>query len=161
MVYKKAWETCLHEKMPLALIMADIDNYKLFNDTYGHLAGDQALIKIANVIKNAVKSSSDISARYGGEEFVVMLMNTTAEEAELAAEEIRTKVEELGIINEKVNSDLTVSLGVASVVPDKNMRQNELIDDADRALYKAKNDGRNRVVVWGSVKTANKHVLKH
>jgi two-component system chemotaxis family response regulator WspR len=125
--------------------MADIDNFKLFNDTYGHLAGDQALIKIANVIKNVIKRSSDIAARFGGEEFVVMLMNTTAKGAEVVAEEIRKRVEELGIVNEK--SGLTVSLGVASVVPDNDMLPNELIEDADRALYKAKNDGRNKVVV--------------
>jgi diguanylate cyclase (GGDEF)-like protein len=145
MVFNKTWEICLREKMPLSLIMADIDNFKLFNDTYGHLAGDQALIKIANVIKNVIKRSSDIAARFGGEEFVVMLMNTTAKGAEVVAEEIRKRVEELGIVNEK--SGLTVSLGVASVVPDNDMLPNELIEDADRALYKAKNDGRNKVVV--------------
>ena len=136
--------------MPLALIMADIDNFKLFNDTYGHLAGDQALIKIAEVINSVIKRPSDISARFGGEEFVVMLMNTTAQGAELVAEEIRTGVEELGIVDEKVKNGLTVSLGVASVVPDNDMLPNELIDAADRALYKAKNNGRNKVVVHGS-----------
>lgn len=74
MVYSRTWEICVREKMPLALIIADIDHFKLFNDTYGHLAGDQALIKIATVIKSVIKRSSDISARLGGEEFVVMLM---------------------------------------------------------------------------------------
>jgi diguanylate cyclase (GGDEF)-like protein len=147
-VYNKTWEICLRENMPLALIMVDIDNFKLFNDTYGHLAGDQILIRIAEVIKNVIRRSSDITARFGGEEFVVMLMNTTARGAEFVAEEIRKRIEGLGIVNEKVKNVLTVSLGVASVVPDNDMLPNELIDAADRALYKAKKDGRNKVMVW-------------
>jgi two-component system chemotaxis family response regulator WspR len=128
--------------------MVDIDNFKLFNDTYGHLAGDQILIRIAEVIKNVIRRSSDITARFGGEEFVVMLMNNTARGAEFVAEEIRKRIEGLGIVNEKVKNVLTVSLGVASVVPDNDMLPNELIDAADRALYKAKKDGRNKVMVW-------------
>jgi diguanylate cyclase (GGDEF)-like protein len=146
--YNKTWKTCLRENMPLAIIMIDIDNFKLFNDTYGHLTGDQTLIRIAEVIKNGIKRSSDIAARYGGEEFVVMLMNTTTEGAEFVAEEIRTSIEELGIENEKVKNVLTVSVGVASVVPDDDMLPNELIETADRALYMAKKDGRNKVIVW-------------
>ena len=134
--------------MPLALIMIDIDRFKLFNDTYGHLSGDQALIRIAEVIKAVIKRSSDLAARFGGEEFVVMLMNTTAEGAAVVAEEIRKRVEELGIENEETENVITVSLGIASVVPDNELAPNELIDAADRALYKAKEDGRNKVTVW-------------
>ena len=146
--YKKAWKICLREGMPLALIMIDIDNFKLFNDTYGHLSGDQTLIRIAEAIRGVIKRPGDLAARYGGEEFVVMLMNTTAEGAAVVAEEIRKRIEDLGIENEETENVITVSLGIASVVPDNELAPNELIDAADRALYKAKEDGRNKVTVW-------------
>ena len=148
--YNRAWRISLREDMPLALIMIDIDNFKLLNDTYGHLSGDQTLIRIAEVIKGVIKRPRDLAARYGGEEFVVMLMNTTAEGAAVVAEKIRKGIEELGIVNERIENVITVSLGVASVVPDNEMVPNELIDAADRALYKAKEDGRNKVIVWGN-----------
>ena len=148
--YNRTWKTCLRERMPLALIMVDIDNFKLFNDTYGHLSGDQTLIKIAEIIKGVIKRPGDFAARYGGEEFVVILMNTTAEGAAFVAEEIRTRIEGLGIENREIKNVVTVSLGVASVVPNNEMEPNELIDAADRALYKAKKDGRNKVTVWES-----------
>ena len=148
--YNRAWRISLREDMPLALIMIDIDNFKLLNDTYGHLSGDQTLIRIAEVIKGVIKRPRDLAARYGGEEFVVMLMNTTAEGAAVVAEKIRKGIEELGIVNERIKNVITVSLGVASVVPDNEMVPNELIDAADRALYKAKEDGRNKVIVWGN-----------
>ena len=148
--YNRTWKTCLRERMPLALIMVDIDNFKLFNDTYGHLSGDQTLIKIAEIIKGVIKRPGDFAARYGGEEFVVILMNTTAEGAAFVAEEIRTRIEGLGIENREIKNVVTVSLGVASVVPNNEMEPNELIDAADRALYKAKKYGRNKVTVWES-----------
>ena len=119
-------------------------------DTYGHLSGDQTLIRIAEVIKGVIKRPGDFAARYGGEEFVAILMNTTAEGAAFVAEQIRTRVEELGIENREIKNVVTVSLGVASVVPDNEMEPNELIDAADRALYKAKEYGRNNVTVWES-----------
>ena len=146
--YCKAWDICLREGIPLALIMIDIDHFKIFNDTYGHLSGDQTLIRTAEVIKEVIKKPGDLAARFGGEEFVVLLMNTDAKEAAIVAEEIRGKVEGLGIKSERIKSVITVSLGVASVVPDSEMEPNWLIDTADRALYKAKESGRNEVVVW-------------
>ncbi len=138
----------MRERMPLALIMIDIDHFKVFNDTYGHLAGDQALIRIAEAIKDVIRRPGDLAARYGGEEFVVMLMNTNGEGVEIVAEKIRRKVEELGIKKEKINTVLTVSLGVASIIPNDKMAAEKIIDSADKALYKAKEDGRNKIVVW-------------
>lgn len=146
--YDRAFELSLKERMSLALIMIDIDHFKIFNDFYGHLSGDQALIRIAEVIKSAIKRPGDLAARYGGEEFVVMLMNTTAAETADIAEEIRSRVEQLGMGNEKVQSVITVSLGVSSAVPHDNMTNEELIASADRALYRAKECGRNKVIVW-------------
>ena len=147
-VFSRAFKLSLRERMPLALIMIDIDHFKIFNDTYGHLSGDQALIRIAEVIKNAIKRPGDLAARYGGEEFVVMLMNTTAKGAAVVAEEIRSRVEQLGIENEEVQTVITISLGVSSVVPHDKMASEELIAAADRALYRAKECGRNKVIVW-------------
>ena len=146
--YNKTWKLCLRERMPLTLIMIDIDYFKMFNDTYGHLIGDEALIKIAKVIKNVIKRPGDIAARYGGEEFVVMLMNTTIEGGKVVAEEIKKRIEELGIENREIKNVITVSLGVASVIPNYKIEPKELIDYADRALYRAKECGRNKVIVW-------------
>lgn len=146
--YDRAWKLSLREVIPLALIMIDIDYFKIFNDTYGHLSGDQALIKIAEIIKGVIKKPCDLAARFGGEEFVVMLINTTAKGAEVVAEEIRRRIEELGMENQEMQIDITVSLGVSSVIPDDTIEPDELIDTADRALYKAKETGRNKVVVW-------------
>jgi diguanylate cyclase (GGDEF)-like protein len=148
LAYDKAWRLSRRERIPLALIMIDIDRFKVFNDTYGHLEGDKALIRIAEVIKDAIKRPGDLAARYGGEEFVVLLMNTTEEEAAVVAEKIRRRVEELGIENKEIKSILTVSLGVASVVPAVKMMAEELIAKADRALYRAKEEGGNKVAVW-------------
>ncbi len=145
--YNKAWKTCRRERIPLALIMIDVDNFKLFNDTYGHLAGDEVLVKIAQVIKDVIKRPGDLVARFGGEEFAVMLKNTTGEGGAVVAEEIRRRIEELGIEHKETKSVLTASLGVASVVPHNEMDPNELIDAADRGLYKAKENGRNKVIV--------------
>ena len=147
-VFNRAYRLCSRQGIPLALIMIDIDNFKIFNDTYGHLVGDQALIRIAELIKGVIKRPGDLAARYGGEEFVVMLMNTTEEGALVVAEEIRRRVEQLGIENEQIQALITVSLGLTSLVPHDNMEAKELIDRADRALYKSKENGRNKVTVW-------------
>jgi len=144
----KEWLRSVRYDYPLSILSVDIDHFKIFNDFYGHLSGDQALIRIAEVIKSAIKRPGDLAARYGGEEFVVMLMNTTAAEAADIAEEIRSRVEQLGMGNEKVQSVITVSLGVSSAVPHDNMTNEELIASADRALYRAKECGRNKVIVW-------------
>lgn len=148
MAYIKTWKISVRQRIPLAIVMVDIDNFKQFNDTYGHLSGDQTLIKIAETIKDVIKRPGDLAARFGGEEFVVMLMNTSLEGARVVAEEIRTRIEELGIENKKINSVVTISLGVASAVPNMEMEPYDLIDAADRALYKAKESGRNKVMSW-------------
>ena len=105
------------------------------------------MIKIAEIIKGGIKRPGDFTARYGGEEFVVMLMNTTSEGATIVAEKIRKTIEDLRMKNEEINSNLTISLGVASIVPSDKMDSNKLIEAADKALYKAKKEGRNKVIV--------------
>jgi diguanylate cyclase (GGDEF)-like protein len=144
--FQNIWEISKRERQPLALIMIDIDSFKLFNDTYGHLSGDQCLESVATAIKSVIRRPGDLVARFGGEEFIVLLLNTSEEGAAKVAENIRKKVENLEIKNEAVGSVITVSLGVAAVIPNDDMRPDELINGADIALYQAKKEGRNRVV---------------
>ncbi len=143
---KKEWGISMRDKLSLALIMIDIDRFKKFNDTYGHLAGVECLKLVANTIKNTIKRPGDFVARFGGEEFVVLLYNTNEDGAAIIAEEIRWKIESLAIKNEGIDSILTISLGVAAMTPGKGNLPIDLIDAADKAMYKAKELGRNKVV---------------
>lgn len=142
----KVWNINLRERFPLALIMIDIDNFKIYNDTYGHLAGDKCLISIAGLIDDTVQRGSNFVARYGGEKFAVILSNTSETGAAVLAEKIRVTIENLTVVLEDMDTQITVSLGVAAVVTSKNLSPDDLINSADCALYGAKNRGRNRVV---------------
>jgi diguanylate cyclase (GGDEF)-like protein/PAS domain S-box-containing protein len=130
---------------PLALLMIDIDYFKNYNDTNGHLAGDQVLKAISIIIQHAARQT-DIVARYGGEEFCAILINTNREGAIVIAERVRKNVAETNFPNEKVqpNGDLTVSIGVATF-SSKISTVTDLIREADNALYRAKRAGRNKV----------------
>lgn len=149
--FQKAWRVSKREGQPLALIMIDIDNFKVFNDTYGHLAGDQCLKSVARVIEKTTKRADDFVARFGGEEFVVLLPRTNEDGATLIAEEIRVRVENMGIKNERLSTVMTVSLGVSATIPNENLDPNNLINAADRAMYQAKTEGRNKVVKASSL----------
>ena len=137
------------EKTPLSLIMLDIDYFKAFNDTYGHLKGDDCLKTVAATLKNTLKRSGDFAARYGGEEFAVVLPNTDAVGAAIIAEELRASIERAGIlhINSLCADYVTVSLGVVTRFSDQAETPDDLISAADRALYRSKHEGRNRVSV--------------
>lgn len=149
---EKFWRMAIRESRPLALIMIDIDNFKIFNDTYGHLAGDECLKIVANEIKVIAKRAGDFVARYGGEEFIVTLFDTPTEGASFLAEQIREKIENTKIKYEEEEINVTVSLGVASIVPEKDMNPSDLIYAADDAMYQAKKEGRNKVIVYDSSK---------
>lgn len=128
----------------LSLLMMDIDNFKNINDTYGHLIGDRVLKEIAATIKTTVRNI-DIPARYGGEEFTVILPETSAKDARIIAERLRTNISEIAVtINETTTIRPTISIGIAEF-PLCAQNEQELIDLADKALYKAKNDGKNCV----------------
>lgn len=144
-----AWGICTREKLYLTLIMLDIDHFKHFNDTYGHLVGDDALKHVADVIRNYVRRSGDLVARYGGEEFIIMLMDATEDDAAQIAENIRHSVERTDIQTDGHTAHLTVSVGIAAVLPDPRQRSENLINAADQAMYLAKESGRNRVVRAG------------
>ena len=145
-LFQKIWEVSVKERKPLSIIMIDIDNFKIFNDTYGHLVGDRCLKSVAEVIKSVVKREGDLVARFGGEEFIVMLSNTTEKDALVIAESMRVQVERLAIKNEKIDSVITISLGVAVTIPDIYIKPYDLINRADKLLYKGKESGRNKVI---------------
>ncbi|KPP97953.1 diguanylate cyclase [Marinobacter sp. HL-58] len=131
---------------PLSLLLLDIDHFKRFNDTYGHLVGDDCLQMVANCIRQYVTRPQDLAARYGGEEFVVLLPDTPAEGALRVAEKIRREIEETGFrISDEV-LHLTVSIGVCAVCPDEADATTAIFSRADEALYEAKGRGRNQVV---------------
>jgi diguanylate cyclase (GGDEF)-like protein len=132
---------------PISLLMCDIDYFKRFNDTYGHLAGDDCIRLVASVIRNRCRRISDIAARYGGEEFAVILPDTNAEDALAIAESIRQELEAKKIThgNSSVKNVVSISIGVATITPTAHSTSEKLISLADEALYKSKSDGRNRV----------------
>jgi diguanylate cyclase (GGDEF)-like protein/PAS domain S-box-containing protein len=145
--YRHEWECALRQSTPLSLVFADIDNFKIINDTYGHQVGDIFLKSIAEIFRANVQRVSDLIARYGGEEFVVLLPNTELRNAEELAEKIRMAVEDhyQEIAASKVPLNVTISLGVSCVIPRNTIRKDELVAAADKALYKAKANGRNQV----------------
>lgn len=138
------------EQLPLSFILCDVDYFKCYNDTYGHLAGDFCLQQIAQAIKAAVKRPADLVARYGGEEFGVLLPNTPLEGVFQVAELIRQKVQQLQLahVGSSVSEYITLSLGLSSLVPTQEESTEVLVRMADEALYQAKKQGRNRVVAY-------------
>ena len=143
------WRRARREQVPLALLIADVDNFKSYNDTYGHLAGDAALKRIAETIRSSCGRAADLPARYGGEEFVLVLPATAAESARLVGERLRRAVQDLKIEHSASSAGphLTVSIGGAAVIPTKEDGLLGLIAMADKNLYEAKAKGRNSVVV--------------
>jgi diguanylate cyclase (GGDEF)-like protein len=134
---------------PLALIMADIDFFKKYNDHYGHVYGDRCLIQVAQELKQHCHRGTDLIARYGGEEFAIVLINTDITKACLIAESIRKGVRDLSIphANSDVSDCVTLSLGIFSAIPDSDGHDYDwYIIEADRRLYSAKHAGRNRCV---------------
>lgn len=142
----REWQRGLRWQKPISLIMADIDFFKIFNDTYGHLQGDECLKTIAAALSANIKRPTDLVSRYGGEEFAIILPDTDVSGAIFIAEHIRSKVAELQIENRKVPGGVvTVSLGAASLIPESVHSPATLIAQADKALYAAKSAGRNCV----------------
>lgn len=141
------WRQALRSHQPFSFIMIDIDCFKAFNDTYGHQAGDDCLKVVASALQAVVRRPKDLLARFGGEEFVVVLPDTGSNGALLLAEKMRETVERLGIRHERSTAGdiVTVSVGVATVLPGQGATPESLIAAADRALYHAKNSGRNRI----------------
>lgn len=139
------WRRLKRQQTSLALILCDIDHFKLYNDTYGHQAGDRCLHQVAQAIRASVQRPADLVARYGGEEFAVILPDTSLEAAQKVAEKVRRQVRALGIPHaQTLYQCVTMSLGVASCIPSHEQSYEELIAAADEALYRAKATGRDR-----------------
>lgn len=142
------WRRLERAGLPLSLILCDVDYFKAFNDTYGHQMGDECLRQVATVLQRAVKRPGDIVARYGGEEFGIILPNTTARGAAQIITRIQSKLGELKIQHEqsKVSSWITLSFGVATMIPLHDIDASKIVTIADHALYQAKLSGRNQAI---------------
>jgi diguanylate cyclase (GGDEF)-like protein/PAS domain S-box-containing protein len=147
---EKEWKRLTREKNPLSLILCDVDYFKLYNDTYGHQAGDRCLSEVAKAISKVIKRPADLVARYGGEEFAIILPNTDVGGAKYLARQVRLQIEALKIphINSKIDLYVTLSLGVASCIPNASLGFYALVAAADKGLYQAKALGRNQVVLF-------------
>jgi len=145
----EVWKEGLVSELPVGVIMVDIDRFKDYNDFYGHPAGDLCLAAIARCLRDFLRGTSDCVARFGGEEFVVLLPGVSEADCADVAERLRLAVEALELPHLGVGSrsTVTISAGVASVVPQKSRQPHSLLAAADEALYCAKRSGRNRVVI--------------
>ncbi len=143
----REWGRSIRGQQPLSLILADIDYFKQYNDCYGHLAGDECLKIIAQKIARSTKRSTDMCARFGGEEFVILLPDTGLMQATKIAEECRENIYQLNIPHKcsSICDVITISIGVSSIIPNKQDLSSSLIRNADEALYLAKGSGRNRI----------------
>ncbi|KYC42878.1 hypothetical protein WA1_12215 [Scytonema hofmannii PCC 7110] len=146
---QQQWERLTREQKPLSLILCDIDRFKSYNDNYGHPVGDTCLVEIARAITRAVQYPADLVARYGGEEFAVILPNTTVTGAVQVAVNIQEQVAQLQIshLSSDIKNYVTVSLGIASILPNENSSPAALIATTDMALYQAKQQGRDRYCI--------------
>ncbi len=148
--FEHEWTRCMRDQVSLSLVIMDIDFFKGFNDHYGHLAGDDCLRQVADALVSVVKRPGDLAARYGGEEFTCVLPNTDASGGETVAYKVRERLKEIAIPYSfsPVADHVTLSFGVAAVVPQKDQVPSDLIQLADDLLYWAKQNGRNQVQVW-------------
>lgn len=141
------WSFAEREPSPISMIMMDIDHFKQFNDNYGHQAGDVCLVQIAQALSETIVRKSDFVARFGGEEFVCILPNTSIDNAAVIAEKLRLSIIALQIPHAFSSAEniITISLGVAAIIPERNSSCETLIKAADDALYRSKKSGRNKV----------------
>ena len=146
-VIETEWKRAFRLQQPLAVLMIDIDHFKQYNDHYGHGAGDDALRSVAAALSGGVVRPADLVARYGGEEFVVILPETGGDAAAAIAEKLRERVFALAIAHEHSSAAprMTISVGVAALVPGEKTSVQQLLEMADKMLYRAKEGGRNRV----------------
>jgi diguanylate cyclase (GGDEF)-like protein len=146
---QREWRRAAREQTLLSLILCDIDYFKNYNDSYGHQAGDDCLQQVAEALSRTVKRAGDLVARYGGEEFTVILPNTPVEGAMQIARLIQQNLQALKIVHPQsaVSEYVTLSIGVTSTVPTPQDSPEKLINVADNALYEAKREGRNRIIL--------------
>jgi diguanylate cyclase (GGDEF)-like protein len=146
----QTWKRLQREQLPLSLVLCDVDYFKNFNDRYGHQVGDDCLRQVAQAIEQGTRRPADLVARYGGEEFAVILPTTTLEGAQRLCANMRTHIQQLQIphATSQVSSVVTVSFGLVNAVPTAEITPQLLIQAADKALYRAKSQGRDTAVSW-------------
>ena len=147
------WHRAAREKTPLSLLIIDVDNFKQYNDAYGHLQGDVVLKAIADIIKQRLLRATDMLARWGGEELTALLPSTDLRGARKVAEEVRASVEKSVFPYRDKMTNATISIGINCIEPWKRGSMNDFVGDADNALYKAKKSGKNRVEVAESLES--------
>lgn len=151
-ILAQEWQRLQREQKSLSLILCDVDYFKKYNDIYGHQKGDQCLVKVANILAQNLKRPADLLARYGGEEFAIILPNTDINGAIKIGEKNINSFEFAKILHENsaINNYVTVSLGIASIIPNDNFTPHDLIYFADQALYQSKQKGRNCLSIFQS-----------
>lgn len=144
---QREWSRCQRAGKPLSLIVADVDHFKKYNDTLGHAAGDEVLQEVASILRQCARRPGDLAARYGGEEFVLLLPETNTADAQILAEDLRSKIQTRALPHpaSPIADSITLSIGGASVLPTVGPPDPQFFTSADAALYTAKNSGRNRV----------------
>ncbi|MBE9061005.1 diguanylate cyclase domain-containing protein [cf. Phormidesmis sp. LEGE 11477] len=152
------WQRLARDQQPLSLILCDIDRFKLYNDTFGHPAGDRCLIHIARALLQVSQRPADLVARYGGEEFAIILPNTDTHGAWRVAQNIHESIRKLQIAHAASNIEpyLTVTIGISTIIPGHNNTTQMLLQASDIALYYAKQQGRNRTYINGHYNTINR-----
>lgn len=145
-VLENEWKRAIRHEVPITIMMIDIDFFKSYNDTLGHIQGDQCLRRIAILLGSISSRSGDLAARYGGEEFLLLFSMTDKDQALIQVQRLMELVRNIGIIHPKsnVSKHVTISVGVATTVPHLNDSLSEFISQADHALYVAKSNGRNQ-----------------
>ncbi len=156
---KDEWQRLAREQQPLSLILCDIDHFKLYNDAFGHPAGDRCLIHIARALLQVPQRPADLVARYGGEEFAIVLPNTDTHGAWRVAQNIHESIHDLRIRHVASNAEsyVTITMGVSTIIPGHDNTTQMLLQASDIALYYAKQQGRNRTYVNGHYNTINRH----
>lgn len=147
----REWSRSRREKAPLSLLLCDIDRFKDYNDFNGHLKGDQALKSIAKTLEKIPKRATDLCSRYGGEEFVLLLPNTDQSDALLLAEQCLKSVRNLNLLYDNDEKVLSTSIGVRTITATKDIKPSSIIEQADIALYRAKENGRSRVELFHKI----------
>ncbi|KXO09081.1 Phytochrome-like protein [Moritella sp. JT01] len=148
-LFSKELSRAKRHAQPLTFILADIDFFKIYNDHYGHVQGDECLKSVASTLNKSLRRPSELVARYGGEEFCMLLPNTDTKGAKLVAEKLVNVVRSLEIRHAGINEHaiITMSFGVVSVIPDRKLTVKSLMQQADRKLYQAKKNGRDQWVI--------------
>lgn len=149
---KEEWYRARRENLPLSLILCDIDYFKIYNDCYGHQAGDMCLKKVASILQENCQRAGDLVARYGGEEFGIILAGVNSRQANRLAQRIREHLALTAIPhpNNPKGTTITLSMGITTLIPQEDYQEAQLVAQADHALYQAKEQGRDRAVTFQS-----------